>query len=304
MNNATVIVLLSTYNGEKYLNAQLMSILNQRDIQVKLIIRDDGSTDSTIQLLKKFMIDYRDNINCCFGENLGIHKSYDYLYRHAPSGDYYAFADEDDVWDTDKLSIAIQMLEKNNADFYASASSLVDKSLKPLYRTTANKEKVEHYQYSSSKILSPGAQGCTIVITNKLRNLLITYTPSVIFGHDTYITIVAYYLVKCVYDNQSHMKYRQHDNSWTGNRTEKYKQWRRDISHFLKGLERYSKLAKEIIDGYEDLLEKNDYELLNYLQNSKHSLRDRAKLFFMRDFRKYGLIQTIVFKIALIFGQV
>lgn len=108
----TVQVLLSTYNGETYLAEQLDSILAQKEVNVKLLIRDDGSIDETTEILRTYA-SVHENIRYFCGENCGVVASYFRLFECAdPEVDFYAFADQDDVWDADKLSIACQKLEE------------------------------------------------------------------------------------------------------------------------------------------------------------------------------------------------
>ena len=93
----TVAVLMSTYNGENYIKEQIESIFNQKGVIVKLYVRDDGSKDRTLEILKDY------NVNLEKGTNIGYIKSFMWLIKNVPFADYYALADQDDVWDEDKL---------------------------------------------------------------------------------------------------------------------------------------------------------------------------------------------------------
>ena len=105
-------VLLSTYNGEKYIREQLDSILTQKDIEVSILIRDDGSTDSTVDIIHEYCSNNSD-IKLIKGSNMGACKSFFELFKEADMGyDYYALADQDDYWYADKLTVACNMLAK------------------------------------------------------------------------------------------------------------------------------------------------------------------------------------------------
>ena len=80
-----------------YLKEQLDSILNQEQVDLTLLIRDDGSTDGTVNILKEYE-NLHGNIKWYSGTNLGCGKSFFQLVLDAPESDYYAFADQDDVW--------------------------------------------------------------------------------------------------------------------------------------------------------------------------------------------------------------
>ena len=110
-------VLLSTYNGEAYIKEQLDSILNQEDVSVRILIRDDGSTDSTKDILRAYTALHK-NVRCIHGENAGVTASFFRLFELCDSDiDFYALADQDDVWDLDKLKIACSKLEELRSSY-------------------------------------------------------------------------------------------------------------------------------------------------------------------------------------------
>ena len=97
----TVRVLLSTYNGETYLREQIDSLIKQIGLVVKIAVRDDGSTDATLDILeeyrKKGLLEYFAE------ENVGYRKSFLTLSSYfVGKADYYAFCDQDDVWKPNK----------------------------------------------------------------------------------------------------------------------------------------------------------------------------------------------------------
>ena len=99
----TVYVMLSSYNGEKYIAEQIDSILHQTGVSVTLAIRDDGSSDGTGEILRRYASE-NENVKVAFGENVGYAKSFFELIKTSPEGfDYYALSDQDDVWTEDKL---------------------------------------------------------------------------------------------------------------------------------------------------------------------------------------------------------
>ena len=130
-----VCVMMSTYNGEKYLEEQIMSILDQ-DIQVHLYIRDDGSQDGTKGILKKYM--NKENIFIRFSNNLGPQKSFINLIEWVGMGyDYYFFADQDDKWKPRKIKTAINFLTQNSyslpkSKLYFSNVIMTDNKLEKL----------------------------------------------------------------------------------------------------------------------------------------------------------------------------
>ena len=109
----TVQILMSTYNGERYIREQIDSFLQQTYPLINILVRDDGSSDGTIAILEEYAEKY-DNITYYKGNNLGVIQSFLQLLRDSDdAATYYAFADQDDVWLPEKIEKAIEMLENN-----------------------------------------------------------------------------------------------------------------------------------------------------------------------------------------------
>ena len=95
-----VIVLMSTYNGEKYIKQQVDSILNQENVSVELVVRDDGSNDNTISILKEY--EKAGKLIWYTGDNKGAAYSFFDLMEYAKNRYddycYFALSDQDDIW--------------------------------------------------------------------------------------------------------------------------------------------------------------------------------------------------------------
>ena len=106
-----IAVAMSTYNGELYIKEQINSILEQKNVKVELFVRDDGSKDKTLGILETYGEKWN-NIHFIKGENLGVGNSFmELLYSIGCEYEYYAFADQDDVWLPDKLNQGIAKIE-------------------------------------------------------------------------------------------------------------------------------------------------------------------------------------------------
>ena len=126
MKEKKVAVIMSTYNGEKFIREQLDSILNQSYKNIELIVRDDGSKDKTVEIVKEYQAKHK-NIKLFEGQNLGFVKSFFELLKLAEA-DYYAYADQDDIWIENKIELAVNSLNKlddqkpnmafGNSDYY------------------------------------------------------------------------------------------------------------------------------------------------------------------------------------------
>lgn len=215
----TVSVILSTYNGSKYIVSQIDSILSQKDVAVKLFIRDDGSTDNTPEILAHYGEKY-DNVSVNLSTNIGIGNSFmKALYEADSDSDYYAFADQDDVWLENKLITAIDKIrDVNGMALYASNQTVVDTRLKNPHMRFITNPVINYGTIIRGNIIS----GCTYVMTKSLRNFLCAeeHQPSEELLknriHDAWVAEVAALFGKIYFDESSYILYRQHDENAVG----------------------------------------------------------------------------------------
>ena len=182
-----LLVLLSSYNGEKYIEQQINSILFQENVDVTIFIRDDGSTDRTLQLLFKLQKENK-NIEIIKGENIGYTLSFTKLtkeaYKVRDKYDYFAFSDQDDFWLPKKLESAVLLLERESDSIpvsYISNTTLVDKNLVPLGYEHSKKMQLPS---KANCLLQNKATGCTMVFNKKALELYVKNIPSYIQIHD------------------------------------------------------------------------------------------------------------------------
>ena len=130
----SVMVLLATHNGGMFLTEQLESIYNQKCVCVSVFACDDSSSDNTCDILREYEEKY--NLVWCSGKFGSAQKNFYNLVDLAGDADYYAFADQDDYWDDDKLYRAINELDKyeDKPCLYYSVSRPADENLQPLNR--------------------------------------------------------------------------------------------------------------------------------------------------------------------------
>ena len=102
-------VLLATYNGAKYLSELLDSLVNQVNVDVHLLVSDDGSVDDTLKLLETFRSKFQ-SVTIFEGPKLGAAENFASLIQRA-QGRYVAYADQDDIWMPTKLIKAVRSLE-------------------------------------------------------------------------------------------------------------------------------------------------------------------------------------------------
>ena len=215
-----VAVLLSAYNGEKFLCEQIDSIMNQQNVDLDLYIRDDGSSDRTQEYLKQY-VEQNDSIHLQNGCNLGVANSFMSLLYNVPNHyDYYAFADQDDIWEANKVQEAIRQLKDTGAALYGSNQECVDKYGNRLKIRYSEEENIHLTPIS---ILNENMiAGCTMVFPQWFWQVLSDERnrPSEsllrIRIHDVWVAEVASVYGKITYDNRAFIKYRKHENNVVG----------------------------------------------------------------------------------------
>ncbi|SEB00633.1 Glycosyl transferase family 2 [Pseudobutyrivibrio sp. ACV-2] len=222
-----IVVLMSTYNGEKYIKQQLDSIEQQSVAKkLSLYIRDDGSKDSTIPIIETYMNDGNSvNIKLERGRNLGVIASFFELIKNAPEADYYAFADQDDVWMPDKIESAVKMLQAEEQKrgveiplLYCGDTNLVDGDLNLIVRENKNPR-----PSFGNALVENICTGCTAVISRALLEKIRENIPNPnnIIMHDWWIYLLAEAYGKTIFDSEPHMNYRQHGHNEWGVKTTK-----------------------------------------------------------------------------------
>ena len=210
-----VCILMSTYNGEKYLEEQLESLVRQERVEMRILVRDDGSKDTTCDILNKWQ--EKGLLTWYTDENKGPAQSFMDLIYKAPEADYYAFCDQDDVWLPDKLKVAIEKLEAlpdiaTVPAMYFSTQMLVDADLNELGVNQID----YNFTFGESLLRNP-AGGCTTVLNRVLREELAAYHPDFVSMHDSWAYRVCLAIGgHAVYDPVPHILYRQHGHNVVG----------------------------------------------------------------------------------------
>lgn len=301
-------VLLSTYNGESYIKEQLDSLVKLvRDFDLDIHIRDDGSSDSTCHIIKMYILN-NPNIFLYEGNNLGVIGSFLWLVDNIKNYDYYAFCDQDDVWEPLKLIAATNMIEKfsqNDAIAYCSAYNFVDEKLNHLGRFTSRSD------FSLNNILIENcAPGCTMVFNNALRQIYVNLNmgdiSKCIVMHDWFFLSLASIFGTVIYDNNSYLLYRQHDNNAIGIKSgfvdvfrAKIKQLLRDNKKLHHPLFQQMQLIARCSNKSD---KKNAFIISNEFVNSQSNFFSRVKFIFEGHIKRVKFIDDVLFKVLYAFG--
>lgn len=216
MENKKIDILMATYNGEKYLAEQLDSIINQTYHNWNLLIRDDSSTDRTLEIIQDYQKkDNRIKLLKDNKGNLGIVKNFEELLKNSES-EFIMFSDQDDIWIENKLDMYLKMIEKikNKGFMIHSDAILFDK----------NKSNILKDTFISKKAINKGlenvffnyfVQGATILISKEIKNFILPF-PKEVYLHDRYIHLISELFFERIFVNKALIYYRQHGDNQIG----------------------------------------------------------------------------------------
>ena len=216
IENKRIDILMATYNGEKYLVEQLDSIINQTYHNWNLLIRDDNSTDKTLEIIQNYhKKDKRIKILKDNKGNLGIVRNFEELLKSSES-EFIMFSDQDDIWVENKLDMYLKMIEKikNKGFMIHSDAILFDK----------NKSNILKDTFISKKAINRGlenvffnyfVQGATILISKEIKNFILPF-PKEVYLHDRYIHLISELFFERIFVNKALIYYRQHGDNQIG----------------------------------------------------------------------------------------
>lgn len=295
--NKRVLVLMSTYNGAKYLQEQIESVMKQKNIDVYILVRDDGSKDGTQKILQDYS--EQGKLKWMQGTNKGSTKSFmELIYLASTEYDYYAFCDQDDVWMDDKLNAAVVSLEKfpkNQPALYYSGQRLVDQELNFLADHHLDKRRSQ-----LTCLIFGNIAGCTAVFNKELLIKLQAYKCNRIWIHDGWIYKVCVALGGNIFvDSNAHIFYRQHEKNEVGlNNSFKsiYNRSKKNI--FEASVVREMKLIEE---GYGRELSPEYKAFAQKIMGYDSSPVNWLKVMFMKEvnFFNWGLQMNYIVKVFL-----
>lgn len=311
-----VVVLMSSYNGEKYIEQQIESILCQKRMyetvdgyaghfDLEIFIRDDGSVDKTLDILEKYK--RNEKLEYYSGDNMGSAKSFFEMMWKAPKADYYAFADQDDYWLDSKLSRAISILEHTDQckpKVYGSNAELVDEKLNHMGVCFYPKRFDPEFKLVSC---SCGMLGCTMVFNDILMELIKSHAkPANAIMHDYYVTLLCCAVNGTViFDDSSKILYRQHGRNVCGASSSVSKKIKNHIYNIMmKPKNSISDQAQEIAEEFADILPESNKKWLLRVGACKKSLLMRIMLAFSTEYHFYSLKRAIPMRLRILIGKI
>lgn len=305
-----VTVLMSTYNGEKYLKDQIDSILKQENVNLRLIIRDDGSSDGTVDIIKEYTTN-RDNVEFIQAPNVGAANSFLELMRYANvenNADFFAFSDQDDIWLPEKMyqaSLKIRELPQDVPALYFSNLYITrgDNSQRSLMYESALPINNSHLMVENF------AAGCTIMFNKMALTTFLKLQVNNLIMHDKRLIHMCMLLGNIVYDSNAYICYRQHEDNVIGANyyfKQRVNSKLRSLKNFWKQHNREEE-AKEVLAAYGDLMTDEDRKMVSIVALYRKRIKYRLLMLFSPgryDFNMRRHSDNFWFKIRILIGAV
>ena len=299
-------IVLSTYNGAKFLAEQIESIQKQTFTDWQLLIRDDGSTDETPQIIKQFVAaDKRIKfINADKRENFGVIKNFFTLVKFE-AADYYFFSDQDDVWLPNKMATMLDEAAKHDQAkplMVYMDLSVVDQNLVVTQPSMIRSQSHHANTTLLAELTENTVTGGVAMINHALAEKWID-TDDIVM-HDWYLALLATATGKLVYIDKPGELYRQHDNNVLGART-----FRKRLAKWLNPLQAFGKYWWLITTSQKQaglLLGQPDLSIIQremieaYVGLINHGMMQRFNLLKKYQFKKNKRFHTVVFRTLIV----
>lgn len=308
----TVAVLMSTYNGHQYIREQLDSILAQKGVIIRLFVRDDGSTDDTVAILKEYAKNYPMEL-LLDGANVGPGESFMrlvYKYAAEPGVEYYSFADQDDIWMDDKLAVAVHMIQSTDDGglvLYSSNQTIYTDGIVKgrRYEKPQRTDLISHLSINT-------ISGCTFVFNKRLAltianaerpdSRIIKYRI-----HDSWIMLIATACGHVIYDEQSHIYYRIHANNAVGLKKIGIKERINRIDRLINKRESSNQrllTARELLRLFENNITMENKKKLRLFAEYQLNWENKVALMNNQDVIEGVLERPLVFRIKVLLNMV
>jgi glycosyltransferase involved in cell wall biosynthesis len=244
-------ILLATYNGEKYLRDLLDSIFAQKYTYWTILVSDDGSTDSTLEILKEYQKNHPSKIFILENDSPSGSASGNFIrLMRQCSAAYMMFCDQDDVWEPCKVEITLECLlkienikEKRPALVFTDLA-VVDGTLRPIASSFIRYSKLNASRTGLHQLLVQNIiTGCTVMINKPLRDMALkVQNREKVMMHDWWLALVASAFGDIGYIDRATIKYRQHGDNEVGAKNP------RNVSYLLNRLLKKDAMKQSLKD--------------------------------------------------------
>lgn len=314
MKKNKVYILMATYNGAKYVEEQIESILNQTYKNWKLLIHDDGSKDQTTEIVKKIQKENDDKIEL-FDDGIssgGAKENFSHLLNIAMERsrefDYIMFSDQDDIWLNDKIEVTLNKMlrtEENNINkpilvhtdliVFTHKNTVLAESFVLYNKIDPNRNSLNNLLVHNT------VTGCTAMINKKL--LEYNNIPDSAIMHDYWLGLIASSFGKITYINKPTIKYRIHDSNDYGVKQFDFKYiaqkgyelfYLQKKNSYLNNIKLQKQQACAFLEEFEGRLSNEKIAILKAIcDNEKSNVFIRKYLIMKHSIFRYGLVRNI-----------
>lgn len=296
-------ILLSTFNGERFIPEQIQSIRDQTQLPDMVIIRDDGSTDNTVEIAAQLLNDHHIKFELHIGENIGPEKSFRAMFDLGikTDADLFFFCDQDDIWLPEKIAtLCEEFTPDGSPQLVFSGYLLVDESNKLIGRSTIPK-KIGF----GNAVLQNIVTGCTSACNRACLKLAAKGKIDTPIMHDRWLYLISTALGSARFINSQTIRYRQHGGNVVGAERSAWKVAIKRIRRFIsKGRTTQRSAIRQILEHHAIEMAPKDVKLCEDLLSAKNSFAIRLKLVFSRQCWRQRPLDELLWRILLLAGRI
>lgn len=299
MSEPIVTVILATYNGERFLPEQLRSLERQTRRPDRVVLRDDGSSDRSIEVIRHWASTVALPLQVVTGPRLGPAQSFLQALKVAEPADIFMFADQDDVWLPLKIERALGFVHWGPdapPTLYASRLAVVSEQLHPI-KLTPRPTELSFRSAVCESVLT----GCTMAFNSVFRERVVHALPRHVVMHDWWLYLLATAAATLVFDETPTVLYRQHGNNAIGAGAVGLARLRERMVRFAGPNSAVrSRQLQELLDLHGSHLDPTASALLRQLLAARHSLPARLGAALTAPLRRQSFVSQLSTRFALL----
>lgn len=302
---STVAIIMTTYNGEKYVKEQIDSILVSNYQDFELFICDDGSNDNTVALMRPYEQQYPDKVHVFQNEkNLGLVRNF-LQALSLTTMDYVMFCDQDDVWTANKIGITLKRMRNLEAQTGKGTplavftdATVVDQNLMELQSSFFESNHLEPKNTDLAHLLMENKLiGCTVMVNAAVRKVLQSNRlPQDAKYHDWWVALIAASFGKIAFVKESTLLYRQHEKNMVGGADfiSYIKNRLQNLQHQKEAIRALERQASEFVHLYgEQLSAEKRMIIQTFAELNEAGFLQKRHLILKNQYLKTGLIRNI-----------
>jgi glycosyltransferase involved in cell wall biosynthesis len=228
-NIPKVTVLLTTFNGVRFLDEQLTSLFYQQGVDIEVMVNDDGSTDGTIEILEhwraKGLI-----VSISQSRALGATRAFLTLLQSCDEKEFVAFCDQDDVWDISKLALQANSLDESTPMMSTCLRLYIDESGEVIGKSK-NLRELPSFVNSCFENIAPGN---TVLLNNSAIKVINSLQNPPVVHYDSWIYLLISTFGKVDFTPSYFVRYRIHLNNSVGLRKQSFARMRKSLKNYLE----------------------------------------------------------------------